>query len=79
MTQAVFAKSKQPIEDLPMQTFALLYEMNRVSEQLSSGVSSHVDVANGVCLSSVYVIDQTNKNLAADNLDVQVYAAMKKA
>ncbi|OMF36975.1 hypothetical protein BK133_07090 [Paenibacillus sp. FSL H8-0548] len=80
MTDTVFAISKQPFVVLPAQTIVQLHKHDTVLYfPLSSGMTASGNAANGVGLSTAFTRNQPNKNSAADNLIVQVYAAMKKA
>lgn len=79
MTNAEAARSKRPIEELH-DPIVLLHKLNAVSDSMTSSITGIGDVVNNAaCLSTTLACDKPNKIIAAENLDVQVFAAMKKA
>ncbi|MDQ8736836.1 hypothetical protein [Paenibacillus sp. LHD-38] len=80
MTNTVSVEFELAIEVLPKQAFILLPKIDAASDDLTSSIAKGGDAMNNAaCLSAVAACDKPNKNRAADNLDVQVFAAMKKA
>lgn len=80
MTNAEAARSKRPTEELH-DPIVLLHKLNAVSDSMTSSITGNGDVVNNAaCLSNnTLACDKPNKIIAADNLDVQVFAAMRKA
>lgn len=80
MTNTVSEVSKLTIEVLPKQAFVLMHNIDAASDDLTSSISDGGDALhNAACLSAVLACDKPNKRFAADSLDVQVSAALKKA
>ncbi|HTG71640.1 MAG TPA: hypothetical protein VL921_20440 [Candidatus Udaeobacter sp.] len=80
MTNAEAARSMRPIEELYDHPIVLLHKFIAVSDSMTSSITGTLDVVNNAaCLSTALACDKPNKIIAADNLDVQVFAAMKKA
>lgn len=80
MTNAEAARFKRPIEELHEHSIVLLHKLNAVSDSMTSSITGIGDVVNNAaCLSTTLACDKPNKINAADNLDVQVFAVMKKA
>lgn len=80
MTETVSARSKQPIEVMHKLPSVLLHMIDAVSDSLTSSEMVWGDAMNcDACLSTTPAYEKNNNNLTADNLNVQVFAAMKKA
>ncbi|WP_053375478.1 hypothetical protein [Paenibacillus sp. FJAT-27812] len=80
MTNAESIRSEQPIDQLLKQPIVLLHELNAVSDSVTSSIIGSGDAMDhDACLSTALVCIKPNKNVAANSLDVQVFAAMKKA
>jgi hypothetical protein len=80
MTNAESTRSELPIDQLLKQPIVLLHVLNAVSDSVTSSIIGNEDAMdNDACLSTTLVCNKPNKNVAASSLDVQVFAAMKKA
>lgn len=80
MTNAEPARFKRTIEGLHKQLIVLPHKLNAVSDSMTLSIMVNGAAMNiAECSSTTPMCCKPNKNFTADNLDVQVFAAMKKA
>ncbi|CAM4509409.1 hypothetical protein FHS16_003037 [Paenibacillus endophyticus] len=80
MTHTVSELSKLTTAVLSEQAIVPMLNMDMDSDDWTSSIPRAEDaMIDAACLSTTLACDKPNKNLAVDNLVVQVSAAMKKA